>query len=273
MSSQTTMCNKIIFLDFNLTLSIKLCDILSEETNVIVNASNTELFLGGGISGAIRQKGGKTIQQELDKIRKEKRFISEGDVEVTDSGLIKNKNLVKIFHAVGPIYQSNKNNDFLLKNAFLNSLKMAEKHGYSSISIPPISSGIFKYPLNLVCSVFYGTIIDFISEKIKRNEKFILNEINFCNNEEIGYNVMLNSLKELKENILRLGYRTQYISNQEELESQFPQEDIDPIKMIENNIKVMKEYNKLNNSNLKMNGKNKDYKSNTKITDFFAKKI
>ncbi len=43
-------------------------NITEMDTDAIVNAANAQLVLGGGVAGAIRRKGGPTIQQECDKI-------------------------------------------------------------------------------------------------------------------------------------------------------------------------------------------------------------
>ncbi len=43
-------------------------DICDQEVDVIVNAANSALLLGTGVAGAIRQKGGPSIQQECDAI-------------------------------------------------------------------------------------------------------------------------------------------------------------------------------------------------------------
>ena len=42
-------------------------DITEIQTDVIVNAANAQLVLGGGVAGAIRRKGGPTIQQECNQ--------------------------------------------------------------------------------------------------------------------------------------------------------------------------------------------------------------
>jgi O-acetyl-ADP-ribose deacetylase (regulator of RNase III) len=43
-------------------LELRLCDITEIDTDVIVNAANVSLQLGGGVAGAIRVKGGSRIQ-------------------------------------------------------------------------------------------------------------------------------------------------------------------------------------------------------------------
>ncbi len=43
-------------------------DLTKSDADAIVNAANNDLQLGGGVAGAIRRKGGSTIQQECDEI-------------------------------------------------------------------------------------------------------------------------------------------------------------------------------------------------------------
>ena len=251
-NSNFTQCkkfNSIKILNFDLTVTVKLCDLLKEETNVIVNASNSYLFLGEGISGAIRQKGGKSIQEELNNIRSKKSFIPEGGVEMTNTGLINNKNLCKLFHAVGPRYSTEKNNDELLGKAFYNCLRMADQNGFNSISIPPISSGIFGYPIKRVSIIFYKVIFSYISEKMKNSENFFLKDIYYCNNEERGYNVMMENLVDFKESLCKLGLNIQVdliLKNDVDMEiqSQFPVGDFNPEEYERNNMEVDRIINK-----------------------------
>ncbi|MBF0509132.1 MAG: macro domain-containing protein, partial [Deltaproteobacteria bacterium] len=43
-------------------------DITEMDTDAIVNAANSALILGAGVAGAIRSKGGPTIQEECNRI-------------------------------------------------------------------------------------------------------------------------------------------------------------------------------------------------------------
>ena len=43
-------------------------DITEQDTDAIVNAANTALVLGAGVAGAIRTKGGPSIQAECNQI-------------------------------------------------------------------------------------------------------------------------------------------------------------------------------------------------------------
>ena len=44
-------------------------DLILEKVDAITNAANPELWLGNGVAGAIREKGGSAIQYECDELR------------------------------------------------------------------------------------------------------------------------------------------------------------------------------------------------------------
>src|ERR1700690_3536149 len=60
-------------------------DLTEMETDAIVNAANNDLLLGGGVAGAIRRKGGETIQRECNEIGS----IPVGGAAITGAGNLK----------------------------------------------------------------------------------------------------------------------------------------------------------------------------------------
>ncbi|MFW9824672.1 MAG: macro domain-containing protein, partial [Candidatus Thorarchaeota archaeon] len=88
-------------------------DITELSSDAIVNAANSQLILGGGVAGAIRRKGGPTIQEECIKIGGT--FV--GGAVITTGGDLKAKHVI---HAVGP-RMGEGNEDEKLRNATLNS--------------------------------------------------------------------------------------------------------------------------------------------------------
>ena len=59
-------------------------DITEQAVDAIVNAANSALQLGAGVAGAIRERGGPSIQQECDAIG----AIAVGDAAVTGAGAL-----------------------------------------------------------------------------------------------------------------------------------------------------------------------------------------
>ena len=129
-------------------------DITEMATDAIVNAANAQLILGGGVAGAIRRKGGPKIQAECNKIGGT--FV--GGAVITSGGDLKAKYVI---HAVGP-RMGEGNEDEKLKNAALNSLKVADDNNLKSIAFPAISTGIFGFPIQRCAEIMLLTAIEYL---------------------------------------------------------------------------------------------------------------
>jgi O-acetyl-ADP-ribose deacetylase (regulator of RNase III) len=129
-------------------------DITEMDTDAIVNAANAQLVLGGGVAGAIRRKGGPKIQAECHKIGGT--FV--GGAVITTGGNLKAKHVI---HAVGP-RMGEGDEDRKLKNATLNSLKLADENHLKSISFPAISAGIFGFPIERCADIMLKTTIEYL---------------------------------------------------------------------------------------------------------------
>jgi O-acetyl-ADP-ribose deacetylase (regulator of RNase III) len=136
------------------TLELVEGDITEMATDVIVNAANAQLVLGGGVAGAIRRKGGPQIQAECDKIGGT--FV--GGAVITTAGRLKAKHVI---HAVGPQLGEG-NEDEKLRSATLNSLKLADKNKLKSIAFPAISTGIFGFPIQRCAEIMLRTAIEYL---------------------------------------------------------------------------------------------------------------
>ena len=129
-------------------------DITEMETDAIVNAANAQLVLGGGVAGAIRRKGGPAIQAECDRIGGT--FV--GGAVLTTGGNLKAGHVI---HAVGP-RMGEGSEDEKLRNATLNSLRVADEQGLKSITFPAISTGIFGFPIQRCAEIMLGTTIEYL---------------------------------------------------------------------------------------------------------------
>lgn len=129
-------------------------DITDQNTDVIVNAANNQLILGGGVAGAIRKKGGPSIQEECNKIG----GTHVGGAVITTGGYLKAKHVI---HAVGP-RMGEGDEDTKLKNATLNSLKLMDKHLLKTITFPAISTGIFGYPIERCAKIMISTVKEYL---------------------------------------------------------------------------------------------------------------
>lgn len=141
-------------------------DITKLGTDAIVNAANSQLILGGGVAGAIRSKGGPTVQEECNRIGGT--FV--GGAVITTGGNLKAKHVI---HAVGP-RMGEGNEDEKLKNATLNSLRLMDDNNLKSIAFPAISTGIFGYPINRCSKIMIATAKEYLNGNTQ------VNEVIFC---------------------------------------------------------------------------------------------
>jgi O-acetyl-ADP-ribose deacetylase (regulator of RNase III) len=129
-------------------------DITELATDAIVNAANTALILGSGVAGAIRKKGGPRIQEECNRIG----GTPVGGAVITTGGNLPAKYVI---HAVGPQWGEG-NEDDKLRQATLNSLKLADQHQLKSIAFPAISTGVFGFPMDRCARIMLTTTREYL---------------------------------------------------------------------------------------------------------------
>jgi len=150
------------FLDGRVT--VKVGDLTEESVDAIVNAANSTLLGGGGVDGAIHDKGGPAILDECKRIRETEypSGLPTGQAVITTAGNLPAKHVI---HTVGPVYGMNSGRDAgLLAECYLNSLRLAVSRSLSSIAFPSISTGAYSYPKDQAALVCWRTISDFIAE-------------------------------------------------------------------------------------------------------------
>jgi O-acetyl-ADP-ribose deacetylase (regulator of RNase III) len=150
-------------------------DMTKETVDVIVNAANKQLDHASGLAGAIVKNGGEMIQIESDIYISENGPVPDGEIAITNAGELSCK---KIIHAVGPTWHGGQEGEeFTLRQCVWKSLKATEQLGLHSISIPAISSGIFRFPKDLCAKILFDTALDFF----KSSPSSSVNEIRFTN--------------------------------------------------------------------------------------------
>lgn len=162
---------------------LKKGDLTEEDADAIVNAANSHLQHGGGVAGAISRKGGRIIQDESNKIG----YVPVGSAAITTAGSLKAKFVI---HAVGP-QMGEGQEDEKLRNATLNSLRLADAEGMHSLAFPAISTGIFGYPIDRCAEIMLSTVRQYCSGET------VLREIRFCLFDDSALNVFLSTAKPL----------------------------------------------------------------------------
>ena len=131
-------------------------DITQQHADAIVNAANSSLLGGGGVDGAIHRAGGPQILEECRAIRNRQGGCKTGEAVITTAGKLP---ATYVIHTVGPVWNGgNHNEETLLRNAYTNSLLLAEAQGLSSVAFPNISTGIYGFPKALAASIAVAAV-------------------------------------------------------------------------------------------------------------------
>ena len=137
------------------TISVRLLDITLARVDAIVNAANERLQLGAGVAGAIRRRGGQSIQAECDRIGR----CRVGDAVVTGAGNLPAR---WVIHAVGPVWRGgDEGEEVELASAVLAALRRAEDVGARSVALPAISTGVFGFPVERAAEISVGAARSF----------------------------------------------------------------------------------------------------------------
>jgi O-acetyl-ADP-ribose deacetylase len=167
---------------------LKKGDITTERVDVLVNAANSSLLGGGGVDGAIHRAGGSTILEECRKIRNEQGKCFPGNSVITTAGNLTAKYII---HTVGPIWHGGENGEAdILRQAYMNSMRLAEKSMAQSIAFPSISTGAYGYPIEKAAYIAINTVREFLQENTK------LNQVHFILFSDQDYNIYKKIIKE-----------------------------------------------------------------------------
>ena len=123
------------------SIQLILGDITTLPADAIVNAANTTLLAGGGVCGAIHMAAGMQLEDECLRL---------GGCPTGEARITKGYNLLAKFviHAVGPKYwDGTRNEAVLLRNCYQAIFHLAKEHQISSVAIPAIGTGIYRFPI------------------------------------------------------------------------------------------------------------------------------
>jgi O-acetyl-ADP-ribose deacetylase (regulator of RNase III) len=150
-----------------LTLEIADGDIAAQDTDAVVNAANNAFWMGAGVAGALKARGGQDIEAEA---------MAQGPVEpgecvVTSGGRLPARHVI---HAA-VMGQDLRTNAALIERATVNSLACAEALRLTSMAFPAFGTGVGGFPVDQCARIMCAAIRTHIAARSSlRQVRFVL---------------------------------------------------------------------------------------------------
>lgn len=114
-------------------------DLTSVAVDAIVNAANDRLWMGGGVAGAIKRRGGPDIEQEAMRLGP----VPVGDAVATTAGRLPARHVI---HAV-TMGQDLVTSERAIRAAIRSALRLADRLTLRSIAFPALGTGVGGFPM------------------------------------------------------------------------------------------------------------------------------
>jgi O-acetyl-ADP-ribose deacetylase (regulator of RNase III) len=142
-------------------------DLVEQDVDAIVNAANNDLILGGGVAGAIRTRGGDVIQAECTAHGP----VKVGEAAITGAGQLPARHII---HAAS-MALGGRTTTSSLQSSMDNTLRLAREHGFRTIAIPAVGTGIAGFPMDECARVMAGCLSRALAEGWAPDEvRFVL---------------------------------------------------------------------------------------------------
>jgi O-acetyl-ADP-ribose deacetylase len=143
------------------TIDLKLGDITTFAADAIVNAANSLLAGGGGVDGAIHRAGGSEVMADLERRYGRTRNCPTGSAVPGNAGNLPAK---WVIHAVGPVWHGGNGGERdLLRSTYETAFRVASELEARTVTVPSISTGIYRFPVDEAAPVAVGAARDHLS--------------------------------------------------------------------------------------------------------------
>jgi O-acetyl-ADP-ribose deacetylase (regulator of RNase III)/ADP-ribose pyrophosphatase YjhB (NUDIX family) len=131
-------------------------DITASNNEAIVNAANNKFYMGGGVAGAIKKKGGKAIEEEAVK----QGPVKVGEAVITGAGSLPAKYVI---HAA-TMAMDFKTDENIIRIAAYNTLKLAEEKRIKSISFCALGCGVGGFSYEAASKIMAQEVFRYLQE-------------------------------------------------------------------------------------------------------------
>jgi O-acetyl-ADP-ribose deacetylase len=134
----------------SLTLEVLEGDLSTQAVDAVVNAANDALWMGAGVAGALKARGGVEIEREA----MAQGPIAPGEAVVTGGGGLPARHVI---HAA-VMGQDLRTDAGLIARAAANALALADRLGLESVAFPALGTGVGGFPLDECARIMVGAV-------------------------------------------------------------------------------------------------------------------
>jgi O-acetyl-ADP-ribose deacetylase (regulator of RNase III) len=149
-----------------LTLHVVQGDIAMRQVDAVVNAANNALWMGSGVAGAIKAKGGVEIERAAMALGP----IEPGQSVLTHGGRLPARHVI---HAAA-MGQDLRTDARLIEAATRSALTLAGAHDFHSIAFPALGTGVGGFPVVQCARVMLRVVSEHASTTSLRVVEFVL---------------------------------------------------------------------------------------------------
>lgn len=141
-------------------ITIKQADITELEVDAIVNAANSYGYMGGGVAGAIKRKGGQEIEMEAVSFAP----IPIGHAVITTAGKLPCRHVIHAPTMEQPAQKIDVGN---VKEAAKAALECADENNLKVIAIPGMGTGVGGVPKDKAAAAMLEVIVNFEPDSLE----------------------------------------------------------------------------------------------------------
>ena len=139
----------------SVTVRVLQGDICDRSVEAVVNAANNQLWMGAGVAGAIKRRGGPEIEREAVA----KGPIPVGDAVATDAGALEAKHVI---HAA--VMGADLATDArIIARVTRSALRLADELGLRSIAFPALGTGVGGFDLRECAQIMREAVLEHIA--------------------------------------------------------------------------------------------------------------
>ena len=148
-------------------------DITDQTVDAIVNAANNHLWMGAGVAGAIKRRGGPTIEEAA---------IAQGPIDVGTAIITTGGNLPARFviHAAA-MGQDLQTDEQKIYRATCSSFELAAQENLTSLALPALGTGVGGFSAEQCAQIMVDAAVEFLQQPSSLNRVvFVLFDAATC---------------------------------------------------------------------------------------------